>query len=109
MADKIYAVQILAPAQIELEDIAQVYLSLAGVQYARKITDKIYNALEQLAHFPLSGSPVHDKELFNLGYRFIVVEKYIIIYRLIDETVYVYHLFDGRTDYPTLLQTEFFN
>ena len=109
MADKIYAVQILDPAQIELEDIAQVYLSLAGSQYARKITDKIYNALEQLTYFPLSGSPVHDKELRNLGYRFVVVEKYIIIYRPIGEIVYVYHIFDGRTDYPTLLHSEFFN
>ena len=57
MAEKTYAVQILDPAQGELEEIAQLYLSLAGVQSARKITDKIYDALEQLTRFPLSGPP----------------------------------------------------
>ena len=63
MAEKTYAVQILDPAQGELEEIAQLYLSLAGVQSARKITDKIYDALEQLTHFPLSGPPMRETVL----------------------------------------------
>jgi plasmid stabilization system protein ParE len=108
MTEKTYAVQILDPAQSELEEIAQLYLSLVGVQSARKITDKIYAALEQLAHFPLSGPTMRESELRKLGYRFIVVEKYIIIYRLIGDTVFVYHIFDGRSDYPSLFRSELF-
>ena len=108
MAEKTYAVQILDPAQKELEEIAQLYLSLAGVHSARKITDKIYDTLEQLTRFPLSGPAMRESELRKLGYRFIVVEKYIIIYRLIGETVFVYHIFEGRSDYPTLFRFELF-
>ena len=108
MAEKNYAVQILDPAQGELEEIAQLYLTLAGVKYARSITDKIYNALEQLSHFPLSGPKMREAELRNLGYRFLVVENYIVIYRLIGDTVFVYHIFDGRSDYPTLFRSELF-
>ena len=108
MAEDRYPVRILDPAQAELEDIASLYLSLAGASSARKITDKIYNALEQLTQFPLSGPPMRDLELRSLGYRFLVVEKYILIYRLIDNSVIVYHIFDGRSDYPTLFRSELF-
>ena len=90
MAEKTYAVRILDPAQGELEEIAQLYLSLSGVQSAR------------------SGPSMRETELRNLGYRFLVAEKYIIIYRLIGDTVYVYHIFDGRSDYPTLFRSELF-
>ena len=108
MAEGRHYVQILDPAQAELEDIASLYLSLVGASSARKITDKIYNALEQLTQFPLSGPPMRDLELRSLGYRFLVVEKYILIYRLIDNSVTVYHIFDGRSDYPTLFRSELF-
>lgn len=103
-----HTVRILDSAQAELEDIAVLYLSLAGAASARKITDRIYDALDQLAQFPLSGPSMRDAELRSLGYRFLGVEKYIIIYRLIENAVIVYHIFDGRSDYPTLFRSELF-
>ena len=106
MAEGRCDIRILDPAQAELEDIAELYLSLAGAASARKITDGIYDALEQLRRFPLSGARMRDAELRGLGYRFLVVEKFILIYRLIDGTVFVYHIFDGRSDYPTLFRSE---
>ena len=105
---KRYAVSILPPAQYELEEIAQLYLSLSGTNSARKITDSIYNATEQFSLFPQSGPPIRDTELRAMGYRYIVVEKYVAIYRLLGETVVVYHIFDGRSDYPTLFRSEMF-
>ena len=51
---------------------------------------------------------MRETDLRNLGYRFPVVEKYIIIYRLIGDTVFVYHIFDRRSDYPSLFRSEFF-
>ena len=108
MAEKTFSVQILDPAQGELEEIARLYLSLVGAESARKISNKIYDALEQLTRFPPSGPPMRETELRNLGYRFLVVEKYIAIYRLIADTVFVFHIFDGRSDYPTLFRSELF-
>ena len=45
-------VQILDPAQYELEEIAHLYMTLAGPESARKLTDKIFEALERLKLFP---------------------------------------------------------
>jgi len=108
MAEQRYDIEILDPAQSELEDIGLLYLSLSGAKTAKKITDGIYDAIEQLQQFPLSGPPVRDAELRALGYRFTVSDKYIVIYRVIGRSVVVYHVFDGRSDYPTLFKTELF-
>ena len=109
MAEKQYNVRLLDPAQGELEDLARLYRSLAGPDSARKITDGIFDALEQLSRFPLSGPPLREAELRSLDYRFIVVDKYVVIYKLIGSTVFVYHIFDGRSDYPTMFKSELFH
>ena len=110
MSDKKrYAVHILPPAQFEIEEIAQLYRSLSGVDSARRITDAIFSALDQIAMFPRSGSPVRDAELRALGYRCVIAGKHIAIYRYIGEDVFVYHIFDGRSDYPALFRSELFS
>ena len=100
---------ILPPAQAELEEIARVHMALSGPQSARSVTDKIYAAMEQLTLFPLSGPSVRDDELSAAGYRYILAGKYLVFYRLLGNTVVVYHIAHGATDYPKLLKTSFFS
>lgn len=108
MSSDLFPVQILDPAQSELEEIAHLYMALAGPDSARKITDKIFEAMDRLSSFPLSGPCIRDKELRVFGYRYVVVDKYIVIYRFINRTVVIYHIFDGRSDYPALFRSELF-
>lgn len=103
--ERSYKLDILPPAQAELEEIARVYMVLSGLNSARGITDKIYAAMEQLTIFPLSGPPVRDDQLSAAGYRYILAEKYLIFYRLFGDTVVIYHIAHGATDYPKLLKT----
>lgn len=50
-----YKLELLRPAQRELEEIALVHMELAGIESARKITDRIFRALEHLRnHSPIS-------------------------------------------------------
>ena len=95
---------ILEPAQRELEEIAQLHLNLVGPNSARNITNLILNTLSRLEMFPLSGHIPQDKELRNGGYRYVIAGKYICVYRLIAETVYVYHIAHGASNYPTLFK-----
>lgn len=106
--DRTYKLEILAPAQTELEEIARVHMALSGPNSARKITNKIYEAIEQLTHFPLSGPPVRDDQLSAAGYRYILAEKYLVIYRFLSDTIVVYHIAHGATDYSKLFKTSFF-
>ena len=103
--DKTYKLDILSPAQAELEEIAQVHMALSGPNSARNITDGIYHAMEQLTRFPLSGPSIPDDELIFAGYRYILASKYLIVYRLLGDTVVIYHIVHGATNYPKLLKT----
>ena len=106
--DRICKLDILAPAQAELEEIARVHMALSGPRSAQEITDKIYDAMEQLTRFPLSGPPVRDEQLRVGGYRYILSGKYLVSYRLLGDTVGLYHIAHGATEYPKLFRTSYF-
>lgn len=99
-----YKLEILKPAQRELEEIAAVYLSLVGPSAARNITDKIFATLERLCNFPHIGILSRDKYLKEAGYRIAVSGDYLCLYRLINDTLFVYHIVHGATDYPKLFK-----
>lgn len=96
---------ILEPAQRELEEIALLHMNLVGSKSARYITELIWNTLSRLEIFPLSGHIPQDKELRNGGYRYVVAGKYICVYRLVVETIYVYHIAHGASNYPALFKS----
>ena len=96
--------ELLTPAQRELEEIARVYLELAGADSARKITDQILDSLERLKTYPLSGSLPRDRWLREAGYRLVISGKFVAVYRLFGRTVFVYHIAHGASDYPTLMK-----
>ena len=75
--DKTYKLDILPPAQAELEEIVRIHLALSGPKSARDITDKIYAAMDQLTMFPLSGPAIRDEQLSAAGYRYISAGKYL--------------------------------
>ena len=102
--DRILNLEILPPAQGELEEIARIHMALSGPNSARKMTDRIFDAMEQLTRFPLSGPPIRDKELRAAGYRCVLAGKYIIIYRILGESMVVYHIAHGAADYPKLFR-----
>ena len=95
---------ILDSAQRELEGIAQLHLRLVGPNSARGITNLIYDTLSRLELFPLSGHIPQDKELRSGGYRYVIAGKYICIYRMIGDKVYVYHIAHGSSNYPGLFK-----
>lgn len=73
-------------------------MALSGPQSAQEITDKIYDAMGQLAYFPLSGSPVRNDELSAAGYRYVLAGKYLVFYRLLEGTVVICHVVHGAAD-----------
>ncbi len=99
-----YKLKLLTPAQRELEEIARVYLELAGADSARRITNQVLDALERLKTYPLSGSQPRDRWLREAGFRLLICGKFIAAYRLMGDTVFIYHIAHGATDYPKLIK-----
>jgi toxin ParE1/3/4 len=97
-------VEILESAWRELEEIADYHLMMVGPISAKKITDRILDALERLKTFSLSCPYVPDHELKGQDYRILVCDQYLCIYRLVGDVAYVYHIAHGSTEYGNLLK-----
>jgi toxin ParE1/3/4 len=72
---------------------------------ADDVLDQIAKALSSLSENPERGA--YPKELLAIGlreYREIFFKPFRIIYRVVDENVYVMVIADGRRDMQTLLQ-----
>lgn len=95
---------LLEAAQRELEEIAQIHLHLVGPNSARMITQRILDTLSRLERFPLSGAVSRDPVLRSAGYRYVIAGKYVCVYRLMADKVYIYHIAHGASNYPALFR-----
>ena len=99
-----YKVELLAPAWIDPDCIADYHLLEVGPGSAREITDKILSSLERLETFPLSSPPVPYKEFAERGFRMVVCGKYLSIYTVSGNMVYIHHIVAAATNYPALFR-----
>lgn len=95
-------VKILPTAWEDLKKIEDWYLIQFGVETALKVSDNILDTIERLEQFPDSGSLTPDNWLNNMGYRMVICEKHVAIYKRIEDEVYVYHIADTQTEYTKL-------
>lgn len=99
---KQYKIEILPAAWEDLKKIEDYYLLQFGVESALKVTDHILNSIERLETFPDSGSLTPDEWLNKQGYRMIIWQRFVSIYRQIGENIFVYHIADTQTEYTKL-------
>jgi len=99
-----FNVELLRPAWLDLDAIADFHLQEVGPGSAYNITNDILAALERLEHFPLSCPLVPYKELAGKGYRMLVCGKYVCIYNLHGNMVYVHHIVAAAINYPALFK-----
>ena len=89
-------------------DLDDLYAYIARHDSPRKalyVLDQIEKRFIGLSEMPERG--VYPKELLSLGirdYREIFFKPYRSIYRIMDKSVYVYLIADGRRNMQTLLQ-----
>lgn len=89
-------------------DLNELYVYIAVHDSPRKadyVLEQIKTTFTTFSEFPERG--VYPKELLKLGireYREIFFKPYRIIYRVIDKSVYVLLIVDGRRDMQSLLQ-----
>ena len=100
-----YRVMLTHDAARDLEEIYD-YISLHDApRKADYVLNQIEKAFSNLSAFPERGA--YPKELLELGireYREIFFKPYRIIYRVMQKTVYVLLIVDGRRDLQSLLQ-----
>jgi toxin ParE1/3/4 len=76
-------------------------LSIAedSVSAAEKLAARIEKQLARLADHPHLGRLPAENELTRLGYRYLVVDNYLVFYTLSAETVLIHRIIHGARDY----------
>ena len=97
----IYDVRFLQEAVDDLEEIV-LYIAQDSQQAALRMHDQIMAKVNDLATFPKRGRFVPDRKIAEAGFRMLVVVPYIIFYRIINQTVYIYRVVHGAMNYPIL-------
>jgi len=93
-----------ADAVSDLEEIDTWICAHDSVESADYVLGHIESRLNSLADMPERGA--HPRELSALGnreYREVHFKPYRMIYRVINDNVYVYIITDGRRDMQALL------
>ncbi len=87
------------------EDFTEIitYIALDHPSADEAIAEKIEKSLSNLSTYPLIGKTPNEEELATMGYRFLVVQNYLIFYTIEDHTIWVHRIIHGARDYLSLL------
>lgn len=89
----------LYEAQREYYDLLTYYHTTVGEKYARRFSERILGAVAKLEDAPELGVLKADTLMGKHGFRALFIRQYVCIYRVKDDTVYIYHLADARKNY----------
>jgi len=94
-----FSVELTQQAKADLLNIAQYYLSKAGVDVATSIIDSLEHTVQSFSEYPERSQKPHELYEISNGSIFeIISEQYRIIYKLMAQRVVVIAIFDGRQD-----------
>ncbi len=99
------AVRLTDDAARDLEEIYHHVSRQSAQSRAEHVLDRIEETFQALSAFPERGN--HPRELLDLGireYREVFFKPYRIIYRVMENGVYVLVVADGHRDMRALLQ-----
>jgi len=104
-----FQVYLTRDAERDLEELYDYIATHDSPENADQVLDQIEQTFQQLAEFPQRGN--YPRELLALGirdFREVFFKPYRIIFRILDDAVFVMLIVDGRRDMQSLLQRRLF-
>ena len=97
-----YKVIIYPTAKQDLLGIID-YLNTLSPQAALRYYDLLTGEIASLAMMPERCPSARDLALSAHGYRVLVVEKYLVFYKVVDDTVQIHRILYGKRNFKALL------
>ncbi|MGN7613611.1 type II toxin-antitoxin system RelE/ParE family toxin [Magnetococcales bacterium HHB-1] len=100
-----YDVILTKDAESDIEELHDYLSRYISPENADSFLDSIEDVIKSLTELPNRGS--YPKELLRLGirdYREVFFKSYRVIYRVLDQKVFIYLIADRRRDFTTLLE-----
>lgn len=95
-------VRLLSIAEEDFTEIIS-FIAADNPTAADAIANKIEKNLELLSMNPNLGRIPRDEEIRNLGFRYLIVQNYLIFYTVEEKTIFVHRILHGARNYRTLL------
>ena len=96
-----YKLKFLQSSLDDLEEIV-LYIAKDSKESALKMHDLIIEKTKRLSFFPKTGVLVQDKKIGEMGFRMLVIDKYIAFYKIDGDTVHIHRVLHGARNYPIL-------
>ena len=103
MSSSRHTVRLLSLAAQDLLDIVS-FVAADNLPAALALADRIERDLERLGRHPYLGRIPNDERLATLNYRILVIETYLVFYKIRGRSVLIYRIFHGARDIPGLLE-----
>lgn len=97
-----YEIRLLRVAEDDLTEVI-LYIAADRPAAAIEIADRIEKKVMLLADNPQLGSVPSDDNLVHLGYRYLVVDNYLIFYVIEGQIIFIHRVVHGARDYTQLL------
>ena len=79
------------------------FIAAENTKAALDLADKIEKNLELLVANPLLGKSPSDSDLKLIGYRYLIIENYLIFYTIEKRTILIHRMLHGARNYKSLL------
>ena len=97
-------IKIADDAYYDIEEMFS-YISQENKQAAIKLRKKIYDGIKGLNDFPFKFPAVQDEDALGAerGYRYMVINPYIVFYRVLDDVIIVARVLHTRQNWLHML------
>ena len=97
-----FKIRLLKIAEEDFTEIVS-YIAADNHKAANTLATKIEKNLELLSENPKLGRIPRDEEIRNLGYRYIIIQNYIIFYTIDEKTILIHRILHSARNYKSLL------
>ena len=99
-----YKINFLQSALDDLDEIV-LYISQDSRKSAIVFRDKIIETTKRLETFPNIGRLVPDKKMMGSGFRMVIVDNYLLFYKIYSNDIDILRILHGNRNYPLLWQS----
>ena len=102
MSKSNFNIRFLSIAEEDFTEIIS-FIASDNTKAAENLAARIEENLELLSENPRLGKIPVDADLKLLGYRYLVIENYLIFYTIEQRTIYIHRILHGARNYKALL------
>lgn len=97
-----YQVRLLRIAEEDFSEIVK-YIGNDNIKVANELANLFEINFDLLSNNPLPGRIPRDEELKNMGYRYLVVQNYLIFYSIGEKTILIHRIIHGTRNFKDIL------